>query len=189
MPTKLTSGGGRYGMSGATFGGGIRNFTIRVASNARSIGGAMKVAAKDAEEIPAAALTEIVDWQVERAKKYSSGTMTRQQLRARRPGKYSTQRSPQKRDFIINAHVGTFRAGWRAARVKRQGKKFLVRLLNVAMPVAAFLILGTRTMRERPILQKIKQESGKIVNRVMSRLRMRLLRKMRRGSRTMKGHK
>ena len=189
MPAKLTSGGGRYGMSGATFGGGIRGFQIRVASNVRSISGALKVATKYAEDIPAAALSEIAEWQLERARKYSSGTMTYQQLRARRPGKYSTQRPSQKRDYIINVHAGGFRDGWRAARVKRQGKTFSVRLLNVAMPVAAFLILGTRNMRERPILQKITQESGKIVNRVLSRHRMRLMRAMRKGGKAMKGHK
>jgi hypothetical protein len=97
-------------------------------------------------------------------------------LRAYKPGYYSTARGAKKRDYIINEQTGRFKQGWRKRPVKRAGNEFTVSIFNVAMPVAAFLILGTYKMRERPIMKKVIEESRPLVNKIMSRHRMRLMR-------------
>jgi hypothetical protein len=190
MPVRASGGGGRFGISGSQWTAkGIRNFEIGVKSNSRSIGSAMAIASKVAEDIPAEMIEEIADEQLELTIRYSSGSISQARLRQFKPGKYSTKRPSQKRDYIINAHVGTFRAGWRKRRVMRQGKKFFVSLFNAAMPVAAFLLLGTRKMRDRPLLQQVVTDTRKLVNQVMSRARMRVLRAIRRASKAKRAHR
>jgi hypothetical protein len=184
---QLLQGGGKYskyGLSGSRWNYlKTQGFQIRVASNVRSIEGKQKVTSKYAADIPNRVLSEVVDWQLERARRYSSGTISKERLRQYKPGKYSVKRPAQVRDYIINAHRGTFREGWRRRPVSKSGNSFFVSIFNVSMPVAAFLLLGTRIMRERPLLRKVQEESRAIINRVMTRERMRLLRAWRKGGR------
>ena len=175
-PTRqLVSGGS--GLAGSRWGYlARRGFELRVASNLRSIESRQRVVSKVAADLPREVLNEVVDWELQRAIQYSSGGRTYSELRQYRPGLYSTQRPARKDDYIINVHTGAFRSGWRKRPVRRAGDTFVISLFNVGMKVAAWLLLGTRKMRERPLLKKVAEEARPLINKAMTRARMRLLR-------------
>lgn len=158
-----------------------KGFEIRLASNLRSIEGKTRFTSKVASEIPAQSLGEIGDFQIERAVQYSSGGRTAAELATHRPGIYSVRRPAAADDYIINKQTGQFRAGWRKRPIRRAGNEFTAGVFNVRMPVSAYLVFGTRRMRERPILARINEDSRSVVNRVMSRARMRVRRAWQRG--------
>jgi len=175
-PTRQLLSGGS-GLAGSRWGYlGRRGFELRVASNCRSIESKQRVVSKVAADLPREVLDEVADWELQRAIQYSSGGRTYDELRRYRPGLYSVRRPARRDDYIINVHTGTFRAGWRKRPISRSGDTFTISLYNVGMKVAAWLLLGTRKMRERPLLKKVADEARPLINRAMTRARMRLLR-------------
>ena len=178
----FTPGGGRYNLAGSSARyKRMGNLKIGVQSNSRSIGSAVTAASKYASEIQPEMLEELAEFQLRLAVKYSSGTITKARLAQYKPGKYSVKRRALKRDYIVNAHKGTFRNAWRKRRVVRTGNKFRISLYNSAMPIAAFLLLGTRKMRERPLLKQVSLDSREEIQKVMNRLRMQVVRRATRG--------
>jgi len=179
-PTRQLLSGGS-GLAGSRWGYlARRGFELRVASNLRSIESKQRVVSKVAADLPKDVLNEVADWELQRAIQYSSGGRTYAELRQYRPGLYSVRRPARRDDHIINTHTGTFRAGWRKRPVRRTGDTFTISLFNVGMKVAAWLLLGTRKMRERPLLRKVADEARPQINKAMTRARMRLLRAARR---------
>jgi hypothetical protein len=182
MPTGMARIGSKTPFAGSRWRHLSRKgFEIRIASNLRSIEGKTRFTSKVAAEIPTDVLGEISDFQLERAVQYSSGGRTAAELATHRPGIYSTRRPARQDDYIINVQRGVFRAGWRKRPIRRAGTEFTAGVFNVATPVAFYLAFGTRKMRERPILSKINEDSRAVVNRVMTRARMRVRRAWQRG--------
>ncbi len=179
LPPNLTQVGDLLWMPSAGLGsrGGLE---VTLKSNHKSVELAFKRTSRYLEQIPRSVFLPASRDALALAVRYSSGT-------GKPPGFYSRHRPAAIDDYVINVKSGTLRAGWRLRSHKGSKRALQVALYNVARsggfnyPLALFT--GTVRMRSRPLPQRVHEEIGVELDRLIKLHSMRLLRKWRSGGR------
>lgn len=167
-------------------GPGARSLSVQLASNHKSVGIVIERTSSYLEHIPRATFAPISRNALELAKKYSSGTFSREAqrafARAHGYGPYSRRRAAQANDYIINRQTGRLYRGWRRRETGGSGTNALqMALYNVARTTGGFnyplaLFTGTVKMRPRPLPQKVYEGVYRDLDRELNKWRMRLRR-------------
>jgi hypothetical protein len=167
-------------------GAGAKRLRVELMSNHKSVNIAFERLSKYLDRIPRATFAPISRNALELAKRYSSGTFSRNAQEAFRRlhgyGPYSLRRPPQHDDYIINKQTGRMLRGWRRRGTSGTGTtKMEMAIYNVARSDRGFnyplaLFTGTTKMRERPLPQKIYGEISAELDREINKWRMRIRR-------------